>query len=54
MRAAEKVTSRNIFQRFGGDSEPKGLSEVFRNYEAFEEIEDKEAKMSKWMDVRPS
>ena len=53
MWAAEKKTSKNVFQRLGGDSQPKGLSEVFRNYEASEEVEDKEAKMPKWVELRP-
>ncbi|KAB2599602.1 UDP-glycosyltransferase 85A2-like [Pyrus ussuriensis x Pyrus communis] len=43
MRAAERETSRNVFQRFEGDSQPKNLSEVFRNYEVSEEVEDREA-----------
>ncbi|KAB2636835.1 S2-RNase [Pyrus ussuriensis x Pyrus communis] len=54
MRVAKKETSRNVFPRLGRDSQPNGLSEVFRNYEASEDVEDKEAKMSKGMDVRPS
>ncbi|KAB2620592.1 receptor-like protein 12 [Pyrus ussuriensis x Pyrus communis] len=33
MRTAEKETSRNLFQRLEIDSQPNGLSEVFRNYE---------------------
>ncbi|KAB2636103.1 S2-RNase [Pyrus ussuriensis x Pyrus communis] len=41
MRAAEKETSGN------------GLSKVFRNYEASEEVEDGEAKIPKWVDMRP-
>ena len=53
MREVEKETSRNIFQRLGGDSQPKNLSEVFRNYEASEEVEDKEAKVLRWKEVRP-
>ncbi|KAB2608815.1 S2-RNase [Pyrus ussuriensis x Pyrus communis] len=44
MRAAENETSRN----------PKNLSNVFRNNEASEEVEDKEAKIPKWVEVRPS
>ncbi|KAB2615689.1 receptor-like protein 12 [Pyrus ussuriensis x Pyrus communis] len=54
MRAAERETSRNVFQRLGRDSQPKNLLEVFRNYEALEEVEDKEAKILKWVDVSPS
>lgn len=50
IRAAEKETSRNVFQRLGGDSEPNGLSKVFRNYE---EMEDKDTKIPRLMDVRP-
>ncbi|KAB2617251.1 S2-RNase [Pyrus ussuriensis x Pyrus communis] len=34
-------TTKNVFQRLGGDSEPKGLFEVFRNFKASEEVEDK-------------
>lgn len=52
MRVAEKVTSKNVFQRLGGDSEPKGLSEVFRNYEASQEVKDKKAKMPRWVNVK--
>ena len=54
MRAAEKETSKNVFQRLGGDSELKGLFEVFRNHEVSEEVEDKKAKMPKWVKVRPA
>ncbi|KAM1037578.1 hypothetical protein ACFX2C_032382 [Malus domestica] len=46
-------TSRNVFQRLGGDSEPKNLYEIFRNHETSEEVEDKEAKIPKWVEVRP-
>ncbi|KAM1315999.1 hypothetical protein COP2_020020 [Malus domestica] len=54
MRAVEKETSKNVFQRrLNRDSEPKGLSKVFKNYEVSEEVEDKEAKMPKWVEVRP-
>ncbi|KAB2626103.1 receptor-like protein 12 [Pyrus ussuriensis x Pyrus communis] len=53
MWVAEKETSRNIFQKLGGNSQPKNLLEVFRNYEALEEREDKEAKVPRWVDVRP-
>ncbi|KAB2595290.1 hypothetical protein D8674_030740 [Pyrus ussuriensis x Pyrus communis] len=52
MRIAKKETSRNVFQRLENDSQPKGLSEVFRNYEASEKVEDREAKMPRWVDVR--
>lgn len=45
MRAAEKVTSKNVFQRLGRDSEPNGLSVVFKNFS--EEVDDKEAKVSR-------
>lgn len=51
---AEKETSKNVFQRLMGHSEPKGLSEVFRNHEASEEVEDKKAKLPRWVDVKPS
>ncbi|KAM1135446.1 hypothetical protein ACFX2J_044279 [Malus domestica] len=43
-QATRKDTSRSVFQRLGGDSQPKALSEVFRNHEASEEAEDMEAK----------
>ncbi|KAM2728833.1 hypothetical protein EV1_000281 [Malus domestica] len=43
-QATRRDTSRNVFQRLGGDSQPKSLSEVFRNHEASEEAEDMEAK----------
>lgn len=49
----KKETSRNVFQRLGGDLKPKGLSEVFRNYKTSEEAEDKEANLPKWVDVKP-
>ncbi|KAM2861181.1 hypothetical protein COP2_026393 [Malus domestica] len=49
----EKDTSRNVFQRLGGDSQPRPLSEVFQNYEASEEAEDKEAKRPKEGDTKP-
>ncbi|KAB2627100.1 receptor-like protein 12 [Pyrus ussuriensis x Pyrus communis] len=54
MRAAERETSRNIFQRLKGYSQPKNLSEKFRNYEGSEKVKDKEAKIPKWVDVRLS
>ncbi|KAB2615325.1 hypothetical protein D8674_021913 [Pyrus ussuriensis x Pyrus communis] len=50
MRAAEKETSWNLFQRLGGDSQSKNLSEVFRNYEASEKGD---AKVPRWVDVKP-
>ncbi|KAB2618151.1 receptor-like protein 12 [Pyrus ussuriensis x Pyrus communis] len=53
IRAVKKETSRNVFQRLGRNSQPKNLSEVFRNYEASEEVENKEAKTPRWVDVRP-
>ncbi|KAM2602285.1 hypothetical protein TB1_039703 [Malus domestica] len=53
MWAAEKETSINVFQRLGGDSQPKNLLEIFRNYEDSEEVEDKESKTPRWVDVRP-
>ncbi|KAM2704644.1 hypothetical protein EV1_033951 [Malus domestica] len=43
-QATRKDTSRSVFQRLGGDSQPKALSKVFRNHEASEEAEDMEAK----------
>ena len=54
LRAAEKETLRNVFQKLGGDSQPKNLSEVFRNYEASEEVEDTEPKVPRWIDMRSS
>ncbi|KAM2996537.1 hypothetical protein FF2_043351 [Malus domestica] len=42
-----------FFQRLGGDFEPKNLSKVFINHEASEEVKDKEAKIPKWVEVRP-
>lgn len=53
IRAIKKETTKNIFQRLGGDSEPKGLSKVFRNYNVSEEPGDKEAKMPRWVEVKP-
>ncbi|KAM2658160.1 hypothetical protein EV1_013462 [Malus domestica] len=53
MRAVKKETSRKVFQRLEGDFEPKNLSEVFKDHEALEEVEDKEAKIPKWVEVRP-
>ncbi|KAM1660332.1 hypothetical protein EV2_003430 [Malus domestica] len=52
-RAAKKETSRSLFQRLGRDSQPKNLSELFKNYEASEEVEDKKAETPRWVDVRP-
>ncbi|KAM1957961.1 hypothetical protein ACFX15_003415 [Malus domestica] len=49
-QATRKNTSRSVFQRLGGDSQPKALSEVFRNHEAFDEAEDMEAKIRKGAD----
>ncbi|KAM1029349.1 hypothetical protein ACFX13_042564 [Malus domestica] len=46
-QAARKDISRNIFQRLGGDSQPKALSEIFRNHEASEEAGDMEAETLK-------
>ncbi|KAM2035122.1 hypothetical protein ACFX16_038256 [Malus domestica] len=42
-QATRKDTSRSVFQRLGGDSQPKALSEVFRNHEASDEAEKMEA-----------
>ncbi|KAM2127805.1 hypothetical protein ACFX1R_007667 [Malus domestica] len=44
---AGRDTSRSVFQRLGGDSQPRALSEIFRNHEASEEAEDKDAKKPK-------
>ncbi|KAM1345809.1 hypothetical protein ACFX2H_034945 [Malus domestica] len=49
-QATKKDTSRSVFQRLGGDSQPKALSEVFRNHEASEEAEDMEAKIRRGTD----
>ncbi|KAM2122103.1 hypothetical protein ACFX1Q_019805 [Malus domestica] len=46
-RTAGKDTSRSVFQRLGGDSQPRALSEIFRNHEVSEEAEDKDAKKPK-------
>ncbi|KAM1157888.1 hypothetical protein ACFX1X_028754 [Malus domestica] len=46
-QATRKNTSRSVFQRLGGDSQPKALSEVFRNYEVSDEAEDMEAKLQR-------
>ncbi|KAM1856545.1 hypothetical protein ACFX14_006770 [Malus domestica] len=35
-----KDTSQSVFQRLGGDSQPKALSEIFRNHEVSEEADD--------------
>ncbi|KAM1712926.1 hypothetical protein ACFX12_023746 [Malus domestica] len=48
--ATRKDTSRSVFQRSGGDSQPKALSEVFRNHEASDEAENMEAKIQKGAD----
>ena len=53
MRAAEKGNFQECIQRLSGDSEPKGLSEVFRNYKVSEEAEDNETKIPKWVEVKP-
>ncbi|KAM2692502.1 hypothetical protein EV2_006781 [Malus domestica] len=44
---AGRDTSRSVFQRLGGDSQPRTLSEIFCNHEASEEAEDKDAKKPK-------
>ncbi|KAM1773305.1 hypothetical protein ACFX12_042818 [Malus domestica] len=49
-QATKKDTSRNVFQRLGGDSQPKALSEVFRNHEVSDEAEDMEAKIRRGAD----
>ncbi|KAM1493283.1 hypothetical protein PS1_025447 [Malus domestica] len=49
-QATKKDTSRSVFQRLGGDSQPKALSEVCRNHEASEEAEDIEAKIRRGTD----
>ncbi|KAM2662332.1 hypothetical protein EV1_009037 [Malus domestica] len=40
-------TSRSVFQRLGGDSQPRALLEIFRNHEVSKEAEDKDAKKPK-------
>ncbi|KAM1353398.1 hypothetical protein ACFX2H_032895 [Malus domestica] len=49
-QATKKDTSRSVFQRLGGDSQPKALSEVFRNHEASDEAEKMEAKVQRGAD----
>ncbi|KAM1974781.1 hypothetical protein ACFX15_039633 [Malus domestica] len=49
-QATKKDTSRSVFQRLGGDSQPKALSEVFRNHEVSDEAEDMEAKIRRGAD----
>ncbi|KAM1800758.1 hypothetical protein ACFX11_032438 [Malus domestica] len=49
-QATKKDTSRSVFQRLGGDSQPKALSEVFRNHEVSKEAEDMEAKIRRGTD----
>ncbi|KAM1302055.1 hypothetical protein ACFX2H_013018 [Malus domestica] len=44
-RTAGRDTSRSVFQRLGGDSQPRALSEVFQNHEASEEVEKKSKEM---------
>ncbi|KAM1453266.1 hypothetical protein ACFXTO_002899 [Malus domestica] len=51
-RTTGRETSRSVFQRLGGDSQPRALSEVFRNHETFEEVEDKKAKGLKEREIR--
>ncbi|KAM2279837.1 hypothetical protein FF2_039824 [Malus domestica] len=46
-RTTGRDTSRSVFQRLGGDSQPRALSEIFRNHEVSEEAEDKDAKKPK-------
>ncbi|KAM1057258.1 hypothetical protein PS1_030729 [Malus domestica] len=46
-RTAGRDTSRSVFQQLGGDSQPKALSEIFRNHEASDKAEDKDAKKPK-------
>ncbi|KAM0998256.1 hypothetical protein ACFX2C_008048 [Malus domestica] len=46
-RITGRDTSRSVFQRLGGDSQPRALSEIFRNHEVSEEAEDKDAKKPK-------
>ncbi|KAM2421462.1 hypothetical protein ACFXTH_027787 [Malus domestica] len=52
LQAAEtsKETTKNVFQRLGGDLESKGLSKVFRDFEASEEVED--VRFPCWMDIK--
>ncbi|KAM2252277.1 hypothetical protein ACFX1S_006809 [Malus domestica] len=49
-QATRKDTSRSVFQRLGGDSQPKSLSEVFRNHEVSDEAENLEAKLRRSTD----
>ncbi|KAM1097453.1 hypothetical protein ACFX19_015108 [Malus domestica] len=49
-QATKKDTSRSVFQRLGGDSQPKALSEVFRNHEVSDEAEDMEARIRRGAD----
>ncbi|KAM1936390.1 hypothetical protein ACFX15_013664 [Malus domestica] len=46
-RTAGRDTSRSVFQRLGGDSQPRALSEIFRNHEVSEKAKDKDAKKPK-------
>ncbi|KAM1941773.1 hypothetical protein ACFX13_029312 [Malus domestica] len=43
-------TSRSVFQRLGGDSQPNALSEVFRNHEASDKAEKMEATIQRGAD----
>ncbi|KAM2689767.1 hypothetical protein EV1_043028 [Malus domestica] len=49
-QATRKDTCRSVFQRLGGDSQPKALSEVFRNHEASNEAEKMEATIQEGAD----
>ncbi|KAM2229878.1 hypothetical protein ACFX1S_014352 [Malus domestica] len=53
-RTAGRDTSRSVFQRLEGDSQPRALSEIFRNHEVSEEAEDKDAKKPKERGVKHS
>ncbi|KAM1285244.1 hypothetical protein ACFX2J_027833 [Malus domestica] len=49
-QATKKDTSRSVFQCLGGESQPKALSEVFRNHEASDEAEKMEATIQRGAD----
>ncbi|KAM1720610.1 hypothetical protein ACFX14_022140 [Malus domestica] len=53
-RTAGRDTSQSVFQRLGSDSQPRALSEIFRNHEVPEEAEDKDAKKPKEKGVEHS
>ncbi|KAM2305248.1 hypothetical protein PS1_025118 [Malus domestica] len=53
-KARRANPSRSVFQRLGGDSQPKALSKVFRNHEVSEEAKNEEAKRSNGKGVEHS